>query len=332
MAGHQFGFSYNDDNNISVLKDTIKGRVYEYLQEYGIEDNDVVHISIGFTRLDKNLISEFILDDKVKHNLGKISKPITGIPLSIESKSFGVPLSVNVTDGLITRINLKNLRNFLELIEDKSELLPLNHKDKIGKFPDSWQFYETIINKIPCIVGINIISPTEIDKIRFTVEGAVYSRVIDSIEGNITTRKYNNKIVNFTNDGEFLSIFREVMLNYVPTPKYDGERYLPNVNIGVIDTETYKVGDDTAKVYAAGFRSVLDSEPQTFYIDKESLDSTKLICDMLDNMLRPKYSDITWYCHNLSGFDAIFIINALLRHNEINADNKYTIDTIFRKN
>lgn len=54
----------------------------------------------------------------------------------------------------------------------------------------------------------------------------------------------------------------------------------------------------------------------------------KLIIDFIESLLRSKYDKYIFYCHNLGGYDVIFIIKALIKYNEIN--NYYNIKSIFR--
>ena len=186
----------------------------------------------------------------------------------------------------------------------------------------------------PCVIAINIVSPTTIEKMRFNIDGTLFSKVTHILDGDNIVRQFsNNKCVTVNLDGSWISIFRQGRLTHVPIPKYVGgeETYILNTNIGVIDTETYDNGSKP-KVYALGLRTSLDENPTTFYIGKETLNSTDLVCKLVDEMLRPKYSDTRFYCHNFSGFDSIFIINALFNHNEVCGENIYRLVPIFRKN
>ena len=60
-----------------------------------------------------------------------------------------------------------------------------------------------------------------------------------------------------------------------------------------------------------------------YYID-DSYDSDQIVLKFIDELLRVKYKDISWYCHNLGGYDIIFITKILLNYNE-NVNNKYKI-------
>ncbi|KAF2647099.1 hypothetical protein K491DRAFT_344351 [Lophiostoma macrostomum CBS 122681] len=56
--------------------------------------------------------------------------------------------------------------------------------------------------------------------------------------------------------------------------------FVPNINIGVLDIETYE-DNGLAKCYAIGFYTSLDDKCKTFYINK-NLDSDELIKRCLD--------------------------------------------------
>jgi hypothetical protein len=58
--------------------------------------------------------------------------------------------------------------------------------------------------------------------------------------------------------------------------------------IGAIYTETFLDFDGIQKVYALSYRTNLENEPVTFYINKGTMDSDKLIIDFIESLLRSK--------------------------------------------
>lgn len=70
-----------------------------------------------------------------------------------------------------------------------------------------------------------------------------------------------------------------------------------------------------SKAYAIGFFTYLDEKCNIFYIDK-NLDSIKLVHTSINEMLRDKYKDITFYCHNFGRYDSAFIYKYLSLFNE----------------
>lgn len=116
--------------------------------------------------------------------------------------------------------------------------------------------------------------------------------------------------------------------------------FVENDNIGVIDIDTYRAKDNTYKVYALGFKTNLTSNVIIYYIDPRHLDSSKIMLLLVNELLKSKYSNVTFYCHNLGGFDVVFILNTLYKYNDsINVvinkdetlkDHKYTITSVLR--
>lgn len=124
--------------------------------------------------------------------------------------------------------------------------------------------------------------------------------------GNITTYfNHNNDIINVERDIEFKSI----NINFKKK-----DRINVNENIGTIDLETYNV-DNMSKCYAIGFYTGIDNVCKTYYIDKD-LNSYKIIQDCINELLRSKYHNHTFYCHNFGKLDAPFIIKALIEFNK----------------
>lgn len=100
-------------------------------------------------------------------------------------------------------------------------------------------------------------------------------------------------------------------------------------NIGVIDTETFMDNNGVQKIYALGFKTNLGENPVIYYIDKDGLDSSRIVLDMINELLRSKYNNIPFYCHNLSGYDVVFILKILCEYNCNNSD-KYIIRSVLR--
>ncbi len=67
-----------------------------------------------------------------------------------------------------------------------------------------------------------------------------------------------------------------------------------------------------------------------YYMHDNNNDSDSLVLQMVDELLRPKYNNITFYCHNFGGFDVVFILKVLETYNENHNDNKYTTWAVLR--
>lgn len=106
--------------------------------------------------------------------------------------------------------------------------------------------------------------------------------------------------------------------------------FVENEKVGAIDIETYENRDGNIKVYALGFKTNLDEKATIYYIDKYELDSDKLVLNLVNELLRTKYSNVTFYCHNLGGYDIVFILSTLYTYNDNNPEDKYNISCLLR--
>lgn len=84
-----------------------------------------------------------------------------------------------------------------------------------------------------------------------------------------------------------------------------------DLKIGVIDLETFKFNNKgSQQVFAGGWG--VKNKRFLYYIDEfENFDSIKLIRKLFLDILKSEYYNYTYFVHNLSGFDYIFILNAL---------------------
>lgn len=46
--------------------------------------------------------------------------------------------------------------------------------------------------------------------------------------------------------------------------------------------------------------------------------------------MRTKYSNVTFYCNNLGGYDIVFILSTLYAYNDKNPEDKYRISCLLR--
>jgi hypothetical protein len=143
--------------------------------------------------------------------------------------------------------------------------------------------------------------------------------------------KHTINIHNDAHNNEIIFSERKINFNSIKSDfKLSENTGLPNTNLGVLDLETYE-DDGIAKCYAIGFYSSLDENTKTYYINKD-LDSVELINRCFEEILRPKYKDITFYVHNLGRFDAPFILKSLTLFNKTDQGliNPYTLESINR--
>lgn len=343
MAGEQFGFSYDSDFDLNILYETLNLRLDTYLSDYSLRYNEIVYVLISFRTLDKKLYSNFTIDKSfvTKHNIkpnliSKIRKTIS-IPGSVNEGLLGKPLVVvsdpnNKLTKVETYIN-GVLCNFLDKIAFSNSLIRSNLKSIRNVFSTNSKFYSIKTANGHFIFVITVLPDKKIEKLVYSLSGALISSFVDLVVGNKVYRSSRNETLELVNN-KLLTKSQKISLKAIEKPKLKLTSWLPNPNIGVLDLETYKdLVKDTINVYAVGIKTNLSPEPLMFYIDKE-LNSHILVLKIIDEMLRSKYSNITFYAHNLGGYDIVFILKILYDYNDSvkSKDLEYKVIPIVRDN
>ena len=318
MGGNQFGFIFTSSSDINTLYMTVYKRLNDYLDFYKLTQDDIVYVMLSFRQKDKKLLSEFSLSEKA--HIPKSDFIITdkklNVPVSINEDSIGKPLSVNVSNGVITNINIiinNKQVNFLDIIRKKAKVLRPNHKDNITHFDENFRFY-LLKDNSDYVLAIKKLSVNLIDKIRYSLSGVVISHVTDNAVDNLILRSWGERLITIDN-GKIVNTRQNIKLKALELPSYE-PLFVENSNIGVIDIETYRTIDNTFKVYALGFKTNLDIKSKIYYVDEISLDSDIIVLSLVDELLRSKYENITFYCHNLGGYDIVFILSILYNYND----------------
>lgn len=331
MAGNQFGFDFSSSVNIDYLLYNINTRLDEYFDVYNLSNESIIYIQVSFRKMDTKLLSEFYLHkpDHVSIYDNIITQKKLNIPLSVNEVSLGSPLAVETHNGFITKIfvTIYNKQvNFLDVIKNKAKFLRSSHKDNITLFDTNFKFYLLMDNSY-YVLAVKFIGEYSIEKIRYSLDGVVINHVIDEIVDKQIVRKSNEKEI-VLEGNKVVTVKQNIKLKAIVKPK-SKVLFVENRNIGVINSETYKSKDNTYKIYAIGFKTNLADVSVIYYIDKTDLNTSKLIISMVDELLKAKYSNITFYCHNLGGFDIVFILKVLYNYND-NHNDKYKISCILR--
>ena len=242
------------------------------------------------------------------------------IPVSIRKNSLGNELIVERDNGLITNIILNHNKaqlNFIEIIRNKAKFFRPYHKHNITSFANDYKFYLLKDNSGDFVLAVRIISAFSIEKIRYSLNGVILNHLVDYIKGKYTERVSGNKIILFDsmNNNKVISMRQDIKLKAIEKPKTKSS-FIENSNIGVIDIETIESYDNIQKVYALGFKTGLEEPPIIYYIDKNTLDSNKIVFSMINELLRAKYKNIKFYCQNLGGYDIVFLLKILYDFND----------------
>ena len=333
MAGNQFGFNFKSFNDIDDLLSIIKARLEEKFEHYNLTDGSIVYVQLTFRKLDLKLLSEFKLGNLNNIPLSEHSsiKRKLNIPVSVNQDSLGRPLDMVIVNNKIVNISLtidNKKVNFLDIINEKASMLKrVNHVDNIRSFDSSFKFY-LIRDKSNYVLAVNNINDKFIEKIRYSLNGVVINHVIDRLFNDQIIRKSGEKEIYLDYNNKILSTKLNIKLKPITKAKTKSS-FIENPNIGVIDCETFLAKDGIQKIYALGFKTNLNPNPVIYYISKDNMDSHKIVLSMVDELLRTKYNKITFYCHNMGGYDIIFILKVLHTYNDNNED-KYNVISYLR--
>lgn len=246
-----------------------------------------------------------------------------------------------VVKGIPLRVIRSDDKLVISGLEDKPDMIKfpalflekVKSGDKIYHLENSSKFYLIEYLNKNFIIVLDRINDNKVNKRCFNRFGTLVSEVKDTKleNGNLQRERGNyTTIINSLN--EIIYTERSIKFDSIKNDfKSSVDKGLPNSNIGVLDLETYE-HNSIAYCFAIGFKSSIDDSCKTYYIDKD-MDSTKLIQKCIDEMLRPKYKDMTFYVHNLGKFDAPFILKGLLLANNKMSDdekNPYIIDVTTR--
>ena len=299
-------------------------------------NEDVSLVYLYFRKLDSKIINELRIDNSIISRLdtGEISNLFStiSIPLSVDPFSIGRKLATSEQNGYITSIALEKDNSkieFLGLIQSKSKLLYYKHADNISSFDKSFKFYLVKVKNSSYVLAVKEIDKSSILKIKFSLSGNLIKQVFDNVDENgILTRKSGNS-TSIIKDNTVIYHKQDVHIKAIDKPE-DNKLFISKPNIGTIDTETFLDNDGINKIYSLGFRTNLSKQAVTYYVGKENINPDKIVLEFLDELLRAKYENInTFYCHNLSGYDIVFILKVITDYND-NVEDKYSISCTFR--
>ena len=255
MAGSQFGFVFSSNEVIATLYSSVISRITQYMGSYNLSEDSIFYIQLSFIQQDRKLLSEVSLIKPfyVSNYENNLIKDVLIVPISVNRDSIGKPLGVAIVNGFITAIDLiirNNRVNFMSIILNKAKILKSNHRDKITSFDKNFKFY-LLKDKFDYILAIKFLSPSSIEKIRYSLDGIVISHVIDRVVNNFLIRSIDGKEIVFKNNN-LISSKQNIRLKPIDNVR-EKALFVENNNIGAIEIETSFSNDNSIKVYALGF-------------------------------------------------------------------------------
>jgi len=324
--------SYDDE--VRALYQDPDSQLNNLIAKYGFDINSIYYIQLMFRILDIKILTDMYynpapqIEPITKLLLDKQIRffPLNNCP-SIESKVLGDPISdLTIYNGIVTCLHIclgKSRIDFMVNLNKKQALLNYNRSgNKV--FTSDTKFYFRNVAKNSYVLVINRLGDNKVSQTAYSLSGNQLSNVIDiKEEQDLVKRIAGNTHLTIKNN-EIVSKSIEMSVPGIkPYNHKNDKKHINNPNIAVIDLETYIADDGTAKVFAAGLYCYGDIRAITIYINAE-LDCDDVISRLLEQMFKYKYSNYTFYCHNLGGFGSIFLIKTVYNLNQKLDDKPYS--------
>lgn len=311
---------------IQALEDMVNIRLEKIFDNY----NDILEGDIDFIILQFTLINpEYYTDELKISNLDKVKEIIPKKKVNKINKEFALfDPGILELKGETLEIKYYKGKSYLdnpnleEFVFDNIDLDIENSVFKLVKHKGKYYVVCTLQLENGGVVkqSLNVYGDSLYKVYEYKDESG---NLVRKSGEYLTSFNRNNEIIDIMKNINFKSIYKSIGNK----PK----RYTVNDNIGTLDLETYKDENDISHCYAIGFYTQ-DSGTVTHYIN-ENLDSSELVSGLLDEMFKNNYwSRYKFYCHNLGGFDAPFIIKALINYNDKLDRGKYKFDIFTRDN
>jgi len=337
MGGKHISYLF-EGNYEDILKEVhndLVSIVEDYVEDYDYCGLDLIQLMIisvkRLPELELENINKLKLDKKLVR-IGETRRNFNSLilPLTMNEYYYG-----NKLDKVVKNDNIKSdiYVRIINVIMDDKNIIPLIEKNSIlvnkvinGSY--DLDFYEFINkrNKKYIIVVKKIDNRSNMIEV-FDKNG---NNLVFAEDLKINDVEFKRKIGKFS-----LTIKHDVISKYevndtlpIIKPLEPEFKSVRNTNIGSFDVETYfNKKEDKSYVYALGYKILNDNKKMFFKSNSQS--SYELIIECINSMLISKYNGFTFYVHNFSGFDVVFILSALEEYNSNNND-YYKFYPIFR--
>lgn len=332
MLGKQQVFPTYNTEKIKELHEALRIQLRIQADEYGIALDRVNHIIVTIIPVRVNLLTRYRVDTsrskEVRSFINDNFITKTVLPITVNPVFLGPELVKEVSNGKITDVILVNITETPDWdITSLKESFLLD--PKLSNLSSNFKFYSVVLNKAPYILGLHYLSNNSVRKIRLSMTGLLLEDIVDTVLENGNVKRVDGNSVIILKNDRVINYYKKIQFSPV---KSSNQKKLSteNPNIGVLDFETFESTNGLYKIYAGGFKTYLDNKSTTYYLENPEY-SEVCVLKLINELLRSKYSKTTFYCHNLGGFDVIFLIKVLVDYNETH-ENKYELSFKFRDN
>lgn len=246
---------------------------------------------------------------------------IEGYYLEVQAVVLSV---INIKESFVTNPPKKEKINLSPTYKEKSQqylesIVPVYDKDLNLIVIDNTYFFEK--NRTTRVDFIDANKGVKSYKL-FDTNNNTHLVLYEEFKDSYIVRRFQNNKIEFyvslvdTSNYFFVKSYNTQKITKKPQNVRKSNKFL------TVDIETYKLPEGTYVPYAIGY---YDGEKlKTLYLT-DFKNPESMIYNLFKQLFKTKYNNYTIYFHNLSNFDAYFIINTLrskFSHNIIIKENK----------
>ncbi len=199
MAGSQFAYYSRSNASNLDLWSAVKERVGILLDQYSFNASSITYIQLNFTSMNKVLHTRYLVDTSKRSRINTFLKynfdTKSVLPVSIDFNAFDTKIYKDVINDRI--VNIKFWFKG-ELIEFRKYIESSVKNSKFSNLDSNYNFYLVSKKKkrVYNVVGIKVISNTEVNKLRFSVGGVLLEDITDTVlEDGVVKREVNNNVL-----------------------------------------------------------------------------------------------------------------------------------------
>lgn len=342
--------------NLELMYWDLKSKIDYILNKYNWIASKIVHFTVTFVPVRAGVIAEFKLDTELKNNnlgnnefdIDRLYSETKYLPITTNFDRILKEVDYTTNKGIINDIPVTfaigeegQKVNFLNFIHSQNTSLIHKTKNSLNDFPkefdSKWKFYVTQGYRVPYVICYRYDDKdtNTVLKMRFSAMGSLLDNVKDVAYNNTLTRYHNNYSIKLDNN-IITNVKSNIKLYPIKRKRDKTLSFVENDKIGVIDFEAIKCYDSKQRFYCGGFRSWLEKEPIIFYVDTDKFNGSnyqvfdEMVVKLRNKLFESKYKSTIFYCHNLGGYDFVFVLGVLLRTKNEKNLNLFDFDVIYR--
>lgn len=184
------------------------------LYKYSLSDRTILYVQLNMWPIEEEFYTRYRLDKSNKSEIkGFIQYNVDEkqvVPVSIDDKAYTNPLV------MLLSTSKTFIRQFSFKFKTKEFFIksnPTDKKDFLSKLDVNYNFYLVSLNGFYNIIGIHIVSPTHVNKVRISIHGNLIESINDIVlPDGLVERTINNKEEIILKGDRIMKVCRSVSL------------------------------------------------------------------------------------------------------------------------